>query len=278
MFKTLKGIFKDLKEWRSQVFHLALIAMQTSARGTALGWLWIFLKPGMYIFCFWFTLYLGIKGAHVTGMTGGEYLVWLSAGIIPWFFMQSSLNTGSNVFTKYSYLVTKLKFPIALIPIFYELSLLLIHIMLLACLMIGYLVAGGSFDLYFLQLPLIIVMMYIFFAAWSLLTSPLTAISKDLANAIKTMMTPIFWLSGVLFDTTHMHSHLVRIIFYLNPITFFTTCYRRVFVYSTSTEQFKGWIWENPEFFFCGLGVLVLTVLAALFVFSRLRKEVPDVL
>lgn len=37
-------------------------------------------------------------------------------GLIPWFYIQEILGTGINIFKRYSYLVTKIKFPLAGIP------------------------------------------------------------------------------------------------------------------------------------------------------------------
>ena len=109
MLYTLKELFGNLKEWKSQIFHLAFIEMRKASHGTALGWVWVFAKPAMYIGCFWFALEAGLKASRVSGLSGGEYMIWLAAGIIPWFFLQKMLGGGSDVFRKYTYLENKLK-------------------------------------------------------------------------------------------------------------------------------------------------------------------------
>ena len=151
MTELIKSIFHDLGSWKKQVIQLALITVRKQTQNTFLGWLWLLVKPAMYIFCFWFALYIGIRGGS-SGMNATQYLVWLTAGLMPWFFLQDTINSGSKVFSKYKYLVNKLKFPVALIPVFYELSVMLVHFLLLAVLFIMYFIVGGSLDIYFVQI------------------------------------------------------------------------------------------------------------------------------
>lgn len=89
MGETLKQLSWALTKWRTQVLNLALNAMRKSAHGSLLGWVWVFVKPALYIFCFWFALNLGLRAARASSMDGGTYMMWLASGLIPWFFMQA---------------------------------------------------------------------------------------------------------------------------------------------------------------------------------------------
>lgn len=277
MGETLKQLSWALTSWRSQVVNLALNAMRKSAHGSLLGWVWVFVKPALYIFCFWFALNMGLRASRASAMDGGTYMMWLASGLIPWFYMQAMLGSGSNVFKKYSYLVNKLKFPVPLIPVFHQLGQLFIHLMLLACLIVAYFIAGGALDIYVLQLVLLVAIMYLFSLGWSLLASSLCAMSTDFLNLIKALTTPIFWLSGILFDISVVAAELpvFKYIMYFNPVTFIVTGYRQVFV---NASGYKVWMWNDPLFFGIGLGVVVLTILVGLGLYSHLRKDIPDVL
>lgn len=276
MLELLKSMAHDFGAWKTQIFQLAIITVRKQTHNTVLGWLWLFLKPAMYIFCFWFALYIGIR-AGGSGMTSTQYLMWLSCGVIPWFFFKDTINAGSRLFSKYKFLVNKLKFPVAFIPVFYELADLLVHFLLLLALFAMFFILGGVPDVYFAQLLLLFVFMYVFAVGWSLLTSSLTAISKDIANLITTLSTPIFWLSGVIFDVANIESTTIRHILYFDPITFIVECFRIVFGNGTVFGEAPSFIWSNPVFFACGLGTILLTAVLGLIVFSRLRKDIPDV-
>lgn len=277
MGETLRQLSWALTKWRTQVFRLALNAMRKTAHGSALGWVWVFVKPALYIFCFWFALSIGLKAARVSNMSDSTYMLWLASGLIPWFYMQAMLNGGSNIFKKYSYLVNKLKFPVPLIPVFHQLGQLFIHLLLLACLIVGYFIAGGALDIYALQLVLLLGIMYLFSVGWSLFASSISIMSSDFLNLIKALSTPIFWLSGILFELSTIAGDLpvFQTVMYFNPVTFIVTGYRQVLV---SAPGYKMWMWEDPMFFFCGLGVVVFTIVVGLCTYAHLRKDIPDVL
>ena len=276
MIQTLKELSWALTKWRGQVFSLAVNVLRKNTHDSALGWFWLFAKPAMYIFCFWFALSIGLRAARISGLDDMTYMFWLASGLIPWFYLQTMLGSGTTVFKKYSYLVNKLKFPVPLISVFHQLGNLFTHLMLLVVLMAAYFIAGNPLDIYALQLPLLVVLMYLFSVGFSLLMSTLTSFSSDIKQLLKAFSTPIFWLSGILFPVASLAKFtVIKWILYFNPITFIVNGYRMVFV---NDAAFKGWIWDSPEFFVCGIAVIAFTILLGLIMYSRLKKDVPDVI
>ena len=112
VLSTLATILKDNWEWRKQIGRLALFDLVKKSRGAVLGWAWFFIKPAMYIFCFWFALEIGLRAGN-SDAGAPPYILWLCAGLIPWFFMQDMLGPGLDVLHRYSYLVNKIKFPLS---------------------------------------------------------------------------------------------------------------------------------------------------------------------
>lgn len=269
---TLSELGSCFTTGRSQVIGLAKKDLQKKTKRSALGWFWLFFQPAVYILCFWFALYLGIKAAK-NGLSGGQYMLWLASGVIPWWFMRGSLNSGPTCINRYKYLVNRLKFPVALIPVFTQLSGFMFQIVLVLCLTVGYFASGGQLTIYFLQLPLIMLLMFVFFVGFSMLTAPLVAISADVGNLIKALVTPIFWLSGIIFDTSNLDNSVVLTALKLDPVAFFATGYRKVL-----SGVNPGWIWDDPSFLLLGLAVIVVTVVLGVLVFSRLRRDLADVL
>ena len=267
---TLGTIIKDNWEWRGQIWNLALFELKKQRRGAVLGWAWFFVKPLMYIFCFWFAIDIGLRAANVSA-GDAPFILWLSAGIVPWFFMQNMLNTGINVMNRYPYLVTKVKFPISAISTVYSLAMMIIQLMLQILLVIVYFASGQGLDPYLLQVPIMLVLMYVFWTALSVFMSPLCAMSKDVTNLMGALSTPFFWLSGVLFNVKTINVDWIQMALYFNPITFFVTGFRDA-LYD------KVWFWEDPMLLGGFAFVFVVTVIAALLVYKRTCQEVADVL
>ncbi len=270
MLATLREIFQENWEWRRQILNLAVIDLHKTVRGAVLGWAWLFVKPLTYIAVFWFALDLGLRAGD---STGGDYpyILWLSAGLIPWFFMQSMLNTGANVYRRYPFLVNRIHFPLSAISNFYALSEFIIFLCLMAGLLVVCLITGVHLTVYALQLPLVWVLMYFFWVCFSVMVSPLSALSKDFSNLLKAFATPLFWISGIIYNVANMNIPLIHQIMAFNPITFFATANR-----AALCEKF--WIWDKPDFLLPFLIVFALTALVALRNYHKLRKDVADVI
>ena len=268
VLKDFLEILKDLWNWRGQVTQLGLFDLRKQMRGAVLGWLWFFAKPAVYVGVFWFALEIGLKQATAMG-SDAPYILWLMAGLMPWFHMQEMLGQGSDILHRYSYLVNKIKFPVAGIPAIYAVSTLVIQCGLVIALLIAYFLCGQPLDIHLLQLPLAMLVMVVFWYFFSLCTSMLSAISKDFKNLIKTLSTPLFLLSGIIFSVSGV-DWLQRIM-YFNPVTFIAEMYRGA-VYSGT------WFWEDPFACFGMLVVFLIMVVLTVLVYKRTKEEVHDVL
>ena len=253
--------------------------------GAALGWAWAVIKPAVLIFVLWFAFGLGLRLVNQTP-NGFPFILWLMAGLIPWFFMNEMLTEGANALRQYNYLVTKMRFPIATIPTFVGISKLYVHIFLVGLTLLFFFAYGVRPDKYLLQLPIYMLFMLLFFIAWAQFSSLLSCMSKDFYNLVQAATQALFWLSGILYDVNTMAvPGWLKIFLMLNPISFIASGYRNVFIY-------KVWIWEDHsplwirtwdvelEVYPVALFAILLLIMAALalWAYRKLYKEIPDVL
>jgi teichoic acid transport system permease protein len=268
VFKTFRQVIRENWEMRGQIWHLAAIDIQKSVRGAVLGWFWLFVRPIIYIAVFWFALEMGLRGSDTIG--DYPYFLWLSVGLIPWFFLSKILTGGASVYNSYSYLVNRVQFPLSVISSFYTLSNLIIFMVTFVVMLIVSVICRVPVTLYWLQLPFLILIMFVFSILWSMLASPLSALSKDFRELVKALGMPAFWLSGVIFNVGNIDLPGVFTMLHLNPVAFFTTSFR-----AALCDQY--WIWEKPEVLLPFTGVFLIFFLLAMRNYSRLRKVVPDV-
>ncbi|MDD4376610.1 MAG: ABC transporter permease [Eubacteriales bacterium] len=266
---TIKEIIKEHYEYRNQLFKLAKADVSKTYRGSVLGWSWAVIRPAITIFVFWFAFSVGLrKGADVSGY---PFFLWLIAGMIPWFYMRDAITGGANSIRRYKYLVTKIKFPIATIPTFVSLSLILVHIGLLIIMVAIFIAFGYYPDKYYLQLPVYMLMMFVFFTVWSLFAGVLSAMSKDFLNLVKSLTTALFWMSGILYNANTIGIVWIRKVLLFNPVTLIANGYRNIFID-------KVWFWERPEELLNFGIVLFIMILLAVWAYKKLRKDIPDVL
>jgi teichoic acid transport system permease protein len=180
------------------------------------------------------------------------------------------LSSGSNVYRAYSYLIDKTRFPLSVISSFYGLSQLIVFIFSLLLPAIIMLVFQIPLTIYALQVPFIILVMYLFFVLFSVMTSPISAISKDFHNFIKAMRMPLMWLSGIIFNLDVINLAWFKYAMLANPVTFFVSAFR-----AALCDHY--WLWEKPDALLAFAGVFLLTFACAVVMYKKLGREIPDV-
>ncbi len=204
-------------------------------------------------------------------LIGYPFFLWLIAGVIPWFYISDMLTAGTDTIRKYSYLVTKMKFPVSTIPTFVSISKFIVHLVLIGIMIVIFICMGYPPTIYILQLPFYMLLLLIFFTIWSLFASLLSSMSKDFGNLVKSMVTAVFWLSGILWNPDAITIEWVRKILMVNPVTFLINGFRNCFINQV-------WFFEQPKRLLYFAIVTVLMLILAVWTYKRLRKEIPDVL
>ena len=269
MGETIKLIIEEHRTYSKQIIKLAKSDLIKTYRGAALGWAWALVKPLITLFVFWFGFTVGLR--HGKPINGYPYFLWLMAGFLPWFYMRDMIGGGAECIRKYKHLVTKIMFPISIIPTFTSLSHLVVHLIVCTITILIFIVWGFRPDVYMLQIPIYMFMMWLFFEAWSLFAGMLSALSKDFLNLIKSFIQALFWLSGVIYDVNKINNATVRTVLKFNPVTVISSGYRKVFIY-------KEWFWEDKIELLGYATTLAVVTILALWAYKRLRKEIADVL
>lgn len=266
---TLKIIINDHWKYRNQILKLAKSDIIKTYKGAALGWLWAIAKPAVTIAVFYFAFSIGLRYSKPVGEY--PYFLWLIAGMMPWFYMRDTLTAGAGSIRRYKYLVTKIKYPVSTIPTYVSLSQFVINIGLCIIMAIIFMLYGKMPDIYWLQLPLYMVLMLMFFTSWSLFAGMLSAISADFLNLVKAVTTALFWVSGIMYDVSDIKIKIVKDILLFNPITIIANGFRNSLIY-------KEWFWNDlvglRNFFI----VYIIMTILAVWSYKKLRQDIPDVL
>lgn len=267
--KNLIKIIKEHWQYKQQIRKLAKADIIKTYRGAALGWSWAIIKPTVTIFVYWFAFEIGLrKGGNVNGY---PFFLWLIAGLIPWFYINDMLTVGTESIRKYSYLVTKMKFPVSTIPTFVSLSKLAINAILILIMILIFWGFGYAPDIYYLQIIFYMFLAFAFWTVWSLFASLLAAISKDFANLVKSFVTAVFWLSGILWNSETVTIVWLKKLLRLNPVTYLVNGFRNCLID-------KIWFWEQPMRLLYFAIIFVIMLILALWAYRKVRKEIPDVL
>ena len=146
----------ELFQNRKLIWKLSVNDFKTRYAGSYLGMVWAFVQPIVTILMYWFVFgqFMGQNKASLLG--GGlevPYVLYLTAGLIPWFFFTEALTNGTTALLEYNYLVKKVVFKISILPIIKIVAASFIHGFFVLFLLILCAVGYGYYpDVYTIQL------------------------------------------------------------------------------------------------------------------------------
>ena len=268
MIKLINEIISDIILYFRNSLGIALVNIKKQNRGSDLGWIWTVLKPMLYIAMFFIAISLGFKSSkNIEGIVC-PYFVWLTTGLIPWFYVRDMISAGPKSFKNYKGILKKAKYPSAAIPMIPALTYLLVHLILVGILIVMCLLSGVRPNIHWIQLPFFLLLTLWFVYMWSLFAGMLTVLSTDFINLVTSVKPALFWLSGIFFNTRASDSH--HLFFMLNPITYIVEGYR-------SSLCFNSWFWENMASLECFLLVMIVLTVLALFLYKKMKRTLPEI-
>ena len=269
--KTIFSLPTDIYKNRRLIFKLAKNDFKTRYAGSYLGIVWAFIQPVITILVYWFVFSVGFRSG--TGDLGVPFVLYLVAGIVPWFFFQDALIGGTNSMLEYNYLVKKVVFNISVLPVVKIISALFVHCFFVLFTIILYAAYGKFPDVYYFQLIYYSICVFILVLGLSYATSAIVIFFRDLAQIINIALqvgiclTPIMWIA----ETSLQGHETLQKILKLNPLYYVVSGYRDTFLMKSWFFEHAGW----TVYFW------VFTILCFLFgswVFKRLRIHFADVL
>ncbi len=260
-------IFKSIVQKNNLQWSLIKNDFKQEYLGSILGIAWAFIQPTFTILIFWFVFQVGFKSKPV-----GDYpfILWLIAGMIPWFFFSESLSKATSSITSNSYLVKKIVFNISLLPIIKISSTLIIHIFFISFLIAMFLLYGYGIDLYYFQILYYLFATVFLVYSLSLITSSLAVFTKDVTHLVTMLIQFGFWLTPI-FWNIQMVPEKFRIIIQLNPVVYLIEGYRDIFIN-------KIWFWEHVPMTAYFWAATIFIFLVGKITFKKLKPFFADVL
>ena len=263
---------KELWGNRELIWKLARNDFKKRYAGSTMGRVWAFIQPivtvGMY-YCIFGIIFPARAQLAASGVKA-PYVVWLTAGLIPWFYFSEAIGGGTSALIEYNYLVKKVVFKISILPIIKVIAATFIHAFFVLVMLILYFIYGYKPSLYLLQLVYYSFCMFCLTLAISYSTCAIVVFFRDLSQITGIFLqlgmwgTPILWEIGVIPEK-------YRIIFKLNPVFYIINGYR-------SAMFEKEWFFADfYSTMFFWIITAIIFVIGAL-IFKRLKPHFADVL
>jgi lipopolysaccharide transport system permease protein len=247
----------ELVEYRELFFFLAWRDIKIRYKQTVLGALWAILQPVLTvaIFSLIFGRFVGIKSDDI------PYPLFAFCGLLPWTFINTTINSSSNSIISNTNLITKIYFPRLIIPIS-SVGAGLIDFILSLTIFIGimfYYQTGLHAQMVFA--PLFLLMMFILAIAGGTLLSALNVRFRDVKQILPFGMQIWMFASPVLYPTS-LFPEKWRWVMALNPLT-------------GILEGLRSSLFGRP-FDFIAIGCSVIFIFVLLFIAVIVFRNMED--
>lgn len=268
--------YDDLVEFPVQIYHSKTLILQlakndfkTKYAGSYLGMVWAFIQPVITVLVYWFVFGVGLRSGDIMEV---PFVLWLIAGIVPWFFFSDAWSGGTNALIEYQYLVKKVVFQIDILPLVKVFSAMFVHAFFVLFTIILYACYGYWPDLYTLQIVYYSFCVFVLALGLSYITSAVVGFFKDLSQIIGIVLQVGVWMTPIMWNIDGMGLPTwLTTVLKMNPMYYIVAGYRNSFIA-------KQWFWEDSTLtmyfwafvlFILGLGALV---------FKKLKVHFADVL
>ena len=267
MFNKIKHFSDLIIGQRKVIFNLALNDFRSKYLGSSLGIFWAFIQPTIMILILWFVFEVGFKSMPVED---APFVLWLIAGIVPWFFISESISNGVNAILDNSFLVKKLVFQVSILPLIKVLSAFFVHLFFIIFLFIIFAIYGYSITIYNIQVIYYAFASFVLVLSISFISSSLTVFLRDVSQFVNMILQFFFYASPIFWSIT-MIPEKYQFLMKLNPFFYLIEGFRSAFIY-------HYWFWDKPN-----LTIYFWLVTLSLFVigitlFRKLRPHFSDVL
>ena len=263
------SIFRNVIKNKKLVVYLAKNDMKNKFAGSYLGVFWAFVQPVITILLYWFVFQVGLRSGDVGDV---PFVLWLIAGLIPWFFFQEAVMNATNSFIEYSYLVKKVVFNIDILPIVKIISSLFVHAFFLAVLGIIFAITGYFPGIIILQLLYYSIAMIVLTIGIAYFTSAIAVFFKDTSQIIGVLMQIGVWVTPIMWNIDGMNlSENMKFIFKINPMYYIVRGYRETLIYQKTP-------FDMPYLTIYFWVVVLVLFIVGTKVYKRLKPHFSDAL
>ncbi|MCR5251752.1 MAG: ABC transporter permease [Lachnospiraceae bacterium] len=260
---------------RQLIGKLAANDFKARYSGSYLGFVWALVQPvvTVVLYYFVFEVIFDNRSQRLASGIDAPYVLWLTAGLVPWFYFNEMVMQGMQAFLQYHYLVKKVVFEIRVLPLVKLIASSFVHVFFLLVLLLMYFLYGQKPDLYLLQLPYYSLCLFFFVLGLSYITSSVVVFFRDLTQIFNILLQIGMWATPILWDLSFIKGKWVpvRFILKLNPVYYVVNGYREALFD-------KRWFWQDVPMSLYFWGVSLVVFLLGRLIYKRLKPHLADVL
>jgi lipopolysaccharide transport system permease protein len=231
------------------------------------GVLWLFLTPIVHLIIYSFVFSYIFKMRAPPEFGEINFVIFLMIGYLPWFAFADAFGRAPNLVIEKAPLITKVVFPVQIIPITGTVIPYLTHVIGFTIFLV-YLTFKGYLSVSWILLPFIFGLQFLFTLGLVAVISALCVFLRDLQQMIALMLTIWFFLTPIIYPISLIQSESVQRLFLLNPMHSFISAYREIILLGT----------VSPVHLMIIIPISIISYVSGGWLFMRIKHAFGDVL
>jgi lipopolysaccharide transport system permease protein len=209
-------VYTDLVRYRELFGNLFRRDLQAKYKGSFLGVAWTLANPVLLM-----GIYLLVFSVLWKAVSIDHYGLFLLAGLAPWIFFSSSIQTASRSLLDNASLIRKTRFPRQLVPLsIVATNLVSLAVMLAVLLVLNFALLPRVRVTEWLAIPLVALLVCLV-GGLALVVASLDVLFRDVEHLIAALLLPWFFLTPILYTygtlgAAQSHPTLVQVLHWVN--------------------------------------------------------------
>ncbi|WPP43554.1 ABC transporter permease [Paenibacillus hunanensis] len=260
-------MIREVWNYRHLLMNMSKSDFKNRYSGSYFGVIWAIIQPLMTILIFWFVFQVGFRAQPISNV---PFILWLCAAIIPWNFFTDAIINATGAFTNYSFVVKKLVFKIALLPLVKVLASFFLNIAFNLLLILIYSLYGDFPGIHLLSIIYFNICLTALITVLAYFLSTLNVFFRDTTQIVGIFLQFGIWLTPIMWQESVIPESF-RWIVKLNPIYYIINGYRDALIN-------RVWFFEHPLQTLYFWGVTAVIGIISFFFYKRMKSHFADVL
>jgi lipopolysaccharide transport system permease protein len=246
------------------VWELTKRDFRTKYINNLFGLSWAILEPLAMMVILWF-IFTYVRTGRSTDV---PFAIFLLTGLVAYDFFNKTLNSSTRSIKNFGFLLNKVNFRVAIIPLVKTASEVMIHLIILVIVAVIVLLNGIPITFYWLQVFYYLFAMCALLTGLSWFTSSISLFFPDINYIITIVMRVLFFFTPIFWDARTIPDQYIGY-FKLNPLFYLVNGYRDSFLFQVA-------FWEHPMEALYYWIVTAFFFILGVVVFKRLRPHFAD--
>lgn len=263
----------ELWQNRKLIWKLSKNDFKKRYAGSYMGVVWGFAQPLVTVLMYYlvFDKIFGNKAIELRSGVEVPFVLFITTGLVPWFFFSEAISQGTMSLIEYSYLVKKVVFKISILPVIKVIAATFSHLFFLTLAVLLACVYGYYPSVYLLQVVYYGGCLFLLVLAMSYTTCAVVIFFRDLSQIIAIAIQIGMWATPILWSLDAIHNPVVVTLLKLNPLVYIVNGYR---------DSIYGhhWFFEDMYGTLYFWAITIALFLMGTVIFKKLKVHFADVI